>query len=313
MEGRDIHSIAEIYMNEVVASPTAPTTQQQKPPTAASPAPSAPNLNDLRAASARATMAGPSREAQALMSDRTKNILGAQRLQAGAQAQDAVAQMRAAMPSPTSTPRAAINPEWAKANPKLAAAETERQRTRGTAQTTNPMMGGMTSRMPQATPTSKTPTAPSAPTKSTTPTLTPQQQSLYKQAYSNRNNPLAKGRIQSELNKMTPEQRKLFQQYAQSQGQEGDWSGYKFESYILKHLIDEGYATSEKAAIKIMENMSETWMESILNESPLEGLLRIFNPKALEGRNKKPSQTSKPIQTLRNKNQETQAAIDYLK
>lgn len=229
MHGKDIDNIAHLYLNEVASTPT---------------------LNDLRSAAAKATMAGPSKEAQALMSDRTKNILGTQKLQAGSQAQGNVAQMRAAMPSPSSTPRAAINPEWAKANPKLAAAETERQRTSGTTQTTNPMMKDMTSRMPSAAPTSqKTPTAPSAPQKPTQ-TLTPQQQSLYKQAYQNRNNPLAKGRIQSELNKMTPEQRKIFQQYAQAQGQGSDWSGYKFESYVM-----EAESTPPHERLKTERNM----------------------------------------------------------
>lgn len=293
MDGRDLHNLTEAYhsicLNEAplrdeplwdsgpAKKPTPTTTTKPVPTTTATPAPTrpaqsapqapTPSLSDLRTASARATMAGPSREAQALMSDRTKNILGTQRLQAGAQAQDKVAQMSASMPTSSSTPRAAINPEWAKANPKLAAAEMERRRISGTSQTDNPLMKDMRSRMPLNSPsvqasnvstlgkgfqsltqnpnalklsapstptTQRTPTAPQKPTQTQSPTLSQQQQDLYKQAYQNRNNPLAKGRIQSELNKMTPEQRKLFQQYAQSQGQGNDWSNYKFESYQQK-------------------------------------------------------------------------------
>jgi hypothetical protein len=45
---------------------------------------------------------------------------------------------------------------WAKANPKLAAASAERQRTRGTAQTDNPLMKDMRSRLP-VTPTVQAP------------------------------------------------------------------------------------------------------------------------------------------------------------
>jgi hypothetical protein len=41
---------------------------------------------------------------------------------------------------------------WAKANPKLAAAAAERERTRGTSSTTNPQMADMKSRLPAATP-----------------------------------------------------------------------------------------------------------------------------------------------------------------
>lgn len=42
--------------------------------------------------------------------------------------------------------------KWAKANPKLAAAKSERDRTRGTSSTTNPLMQDMKSRMPAAAP-----------------------------------------------------------------------------------------------------------------------------------------------------------------
>ena len=42
--------------------------------------------------------------------------------------------------------------KWAKANPKLAAAKAERDRTRGTSSTTNPLMKDMKSRMPAAAP-----------------------------------------------------------------------------------------------------------------------------------------------------------------
>lgn len=249
------------------ASPSTTTTASSPSSTASAVAPQPSRqdqLSAIRSAAAKATLAGPSKEAQALMSDRTKTILGNQRLQAGAQAQQQVS----SMPAPTQTTRqlSPINPEWAKANPKLAAAEMERRRTRGTAQSDNPLLGDLRSRMPmnspsvqasnvsslgkgfqsltqnpnaiKAAPAKPTPTPaptqqqtqtkPPAPTQ----TLTAQQQSLYKQAYANRNNPLAKGRIQAELNKMTPEQRKIFQQYAQSQGQDKDWAGYTFEQFI---------------------------------------------------------------------------------
>jgi len=53
-----------------------------------------PNLDDLRKASAQATMAGPSKEAQALMSDRTKNILGPEKLKAGIEGQKRVEKMK---------------------------------------------------------------------------------------------------------------------------------------------------------------------------------------------------------------------------
>ena len=104
-------------------------------------------LNDLRSAAAKATMAGPSKEAQSLMSTRTKNILGPEKLSAGISAQQGVETMRSSIPSPSSTPLPAPNATWAKANPKLATAYNERQRIRGTAQTDNPLMKDMRSNL----------------------------------------------------------------------------------------------------------------------------------------------------------------------
>lgn len=206
------------------------------------------SLEDLRSASAKATMAGPSKEAQSLMSTRTKNILGPEKLQAGISAQKSVEMMKSSMPSSTSAISPAPNAQWAKANPKLATAYAERQRIRGTAQTDNPLMKDMRSNLPLTpsvqskdvstlgkgnqslvqnpnavkplTATTKAPTAPPQP-QSKPPTLDSKQQSLYQQAYQNRNNPLAQGRIKSEFSKLTPEQQKAFKQYAQDQGH--DW------------------------------------------------------------------------------------------
>ena len=45
-----------------------------------------------------------------------------------------------------------------------------------------------------------------------------------------------------------------------------------FDSFdaIKGHLLDEGYADTEEAALKIMANMSEEWRESILSEEPVQ-------------------------------------------
>jgi hypothetical protein len=50
---------------------------------------------------------------------------------------------------------------------------------------------------------------------------------------------------------------------------------YQYDSFdvfdtIKGHLIDEGYADTEEAAIKIMANMSEEWKQSILTEDPVQ-------------------------------------------
>lgn len=67
-----------------------------------------------------------------------------------------------AKPAPTATAKPAATPaakpagsamdQWAKANPKLAAAKAERERTRGTSATTNPLMKDMKSSLPAPKP-----------------------------------------------------------------------------------------------------------------------------------------------------------------
>jgi hypothetical protein len=240
------YSILEAYYGIYEQTPTPSATPQAKPTS---------SLEDLRRASAQATMAGPSKEAQALMSSRTKALLGSDRLKAGVSGQENVAQMKASMSS-TNTPSRSlspINPEWAKANPKLATAEIERRRIRGTSQSDNPLLSPeMRARMPmapsvQSPDVSKLPKGnqslvsnpnavkgvpptgtPPKPTPSTTTAKpispSPEQLKLYNQAYANRNNPFAKGRIKSELAKLTPEQKASLKSYASSQGH--DWTGY---------------------------------------------------------------------------------------
>jgi hypothetical protein len=54
----------------------------------------------------------------------------------------------AAKPTTPTKPAGSAMDQWAKANPKLAAAKAERDRTRGTSATTNPLMKDMKSRLP---------------------------------------------------------------------------------------------------------------------------------------------------------------------
>ena len=81
-------------------SPVSPTTPQKT---------FQQELDDLRKASAQATMAGPSKEAQSLMSGRAKNILGAEKLRAGIEGQQRVEKMKSEIgmskvEAPKSTP-----------------------------------------------------------------------------------------------------------------------------------------------------------------------------------------------------------------
>ena len=44
---------------------------------------------------------------------------------------------------------------------------------------------------------------------------------------------------------------------------DGKWMKEAFD-IVLEHLLDEGYADNQEAAVKIMANMSEEWVNSIL-------------------------------------------------
>ena len=45
---------------------------------------------------------------------------------------------------------------------------------------------------------------------------------------------------------------------------------------VLGHLIDEGYADTEEAALKIMTNMSEEWKESIVEAEEPDLYSKMF-------------------------------------
>jgi hypothetical protein len=178
---------------------------------------SSPTLDDLRSAAAKATMAGPSKEAQALMSPRAKAMLGQSKLDAGIQAQQGVEAMKSSMPSSTPTPLPTPNAQWAKANPKLAATYTQRQQTRGTAQTDNPLMRDMRSSLSQPKlPTTQAPTAPPQPqTKPPTSGLTDAERKRIDdfKALGPLQKMQQRSTIEKELQQMTPEKRKEIMDY----------------------------------------------------------------------------------------------------
>ena len=150
------------------------------------------------------------------------------------QAQQASQQQRSSGQS--STPRQ----QWAKANPALAAAEDEKRRIRGTAQTDNPLIDqGMRSRMPAGAPTVQSPEVSK---------LGSGNQSLA-------NNPYA-GRSATSTNKATG-----------SKKPGSLVSSFDMFDVVIGHLLDEGYADSEETALKIMANMSTEWRNSIIDES----------------------------------------------
>ena len=255
-----------------------------------------PETMNVRTQAASATMGGYSPEAQALMSDRAKTILGGKSIYGG----------RNVLQQPAPAPRPALPPAGSTAAPAAPTTGTP-------APSTAPRPSTSTAGTP-------------APTAAPAGGLTPEQMKLYQQAYANRNNPFARGRIQGALDKMTPEQRRIAMEYAKSQGQDQEWakSGYKFEQfinnfrqlntiqemnshlsnfkywvddlltegydlsdyswddmydiyldegyglyeYMMDYLISEGYANDAEGALAIMANMSEEWKHNIV-----EGIL----------------------------------------
>jgi hypothetical protein len=155
---------------------------------------------------------------------------------------------------------------WAKANPKLAAASAERARTRGTQQTDNPLMKDFKSRLPMNSPSVQSPDvaklgkgnqsltqnpsafkaapAPTKPAPAATATSTPATTTT-------------KPATTSTLSDIT-------KKAAQKPAFKEDFDAF---DVVIGHLLDEGYADTEEAALAIMTNMSEEWRESIISEN----------------------------------------------
>ena len=126
---------------------------------------------------------------------------------------------------------------FAKANPKLAAAAAERDRTRGTSATTNPLMKDMKSRLPEPKP---APTLAATAAAASKPTAFNPSSSSSSTAAAKPSTP-----------KPTPRQQRLNM----------DLDVFDL---VKGYLLDEGYAETEEGAMVMMVNMSEGWRESIL-------------------------------------------------
>ena len=141
---------------------------------------------------------------------------------------------------------------WAKANPKLAAAQKQRDATRGTSATTNPLMKDLKSRMPKPAAPNKPATTPKPAT--TTKPTTPVADSSPIRAMSkttptpSASNPKATPIKPSRLNKALS-----------SVGEEMEFDSFDI---ILEYLVDSGFPQQE--ALVIMAEMSEEKREEIL-------------------------------------------------
>jgi len=69
------------------------------------------------------------------------------------------------------------------------------------------------------------------------------------------------------------------------------YSGFDMFDLVKGHLLDEGYADTEEAAIAIMANMSEEWRESILDEADSLAAMQARREKRLKAQRKREGTT----------------------
>ena len=190
--------------------------------------------------------------------------------------------------APAAKPAGSAMDQWAKANPKLAAAAAEKARIRGTSQSDNPLMKGMPGKRPM-TPSVQSPTlakdlgkgsgnqslldnpnaskaAPpkAAPTTAPKPTATPARNGFGVSAA-----PIAaKASVATTTATPTPAAAKPATPKPSLQDtikkNRGITSSFDLFDLVKGHLLDEGYADTEEAALAIMINMSEEWRQSII-------------------------------------------------
>ena len=175
-------------------------------------------LDDLRKASAQATMAGPSKEAQALMSTRTKNILGPEKLRAGIEGQERVEKMKSQIGMPK-----VEDPKPQAPTPPAAPSKTS------------------------PTPETRQPTPPPPPKSD--------RSKEYQMAWDNRNNPFAKGKISDAWSKMTPAEKQAAKDWAKANNK--NWKemnlpeGVDIYDEVLEYLIGEGYSEEESKKLMV--------------------------------------------------------------
>jgi hypothetical protein len=152
---------------------------------------------------------------------------------------------------------------WAKANPKLAAAKAERDRTRGTSSTTNPLMADMKSKLPAATPASTSKPGPKekqnqTPTTGPTPAI-PDLKSV--------NADLKKSNSSQELNKPAPAGSALAKEQERRKKQSSTTAtseSYDAYDLVLEYLLSQGHVETVEEANYVMLVMDAETIGSIV-------------------------------------------------
>jgi hypothetical protein len=150
---------------------------------------------------------------------------------------------------------------WALANPKLAAAAAERERTRGTSATTNPLMKDFKDKLPAPKVVNSSPTTTSTPTTTKTDTAVQRVQAV--------SQPAAQS-IEAEVKKKkipTFNTTKMTTSLNQS---------YEYDAYdlVLEYLLSTGHAETVIEAAYIMSEMDSEFIQSIVENISNEPKLK---------------------------------------
>ena len=126
---------------------------------------------------------------------------------------------------------------------------------------------------PTARPATSTPTArPATSTPKASPTPTTSSASTTAAAPKKTFNPLMQKTFGYQTGYSPDQVKKDPKKMAQMGSLRNVTSGFDMFDLVKGHLLDEGYADTEEAAIAIMANMSEEWRQSIIDEEQLQEL-----------------------------------------
>jgi len=276
-----------------ISGSTSTTTTPAAAPTPTPPPAPKTTLNDpadldaLRKASAQATMAGPSREAQALMAQtaqgrRALARMGPEKLKAGIEGQERVERMKneigkpkieAPKPqasTPTSTPAAktgtgivlakkdGISGTLNKSTGQFTAGTFDKDQEARYTQRRGAEQLKIDADKVLAKNTNPETRQPQAPKPSTGLSDAEKKRIDDFRALGTLQKLQKRGEMEKELAKLTPQQRKDVMDYYNRK------ESFDLFDYLLEYLVAEGYADTNKAALAIMANMSEEWKQSIV-------------------------------------------------
>lgn len=167
-------------------------------------------------------------------------------------------------PATTKTaPSGTAMQQWAKANPKLAAAAAERERTRGTSSTTNPLMKDMKSSLPA--PKTPSPTTTKVAFAKTTPNLASTTQATNAASSTS---PTASGSVAPATAKIAAASKPAPVAPRQTAREKVLNQSYEYDAYdiVLEYLSDNGHVKTLEEAHYVMMEMDSNTIQSIVEE-----------------------------------------------